>query len=384
MLGDARPVEHHRALGAQPHGKPANFGGFIRGGGTGHLDTPRELLRTEIATVASILSAPMHSVPTALARQLRSLGAPVVVPSIEVVARASQLRVLTTHTQIEASLDAITRFADSDGAVLGWREPQWYSGSAIAVLLVARRFVQNLTPELQGAGASQRQLARDLLTTSFAADVREVFRRRLMYLFAEAFPDDLPDLLLIVTRAVFARSTFYAGVTFLRTLCNGWLTTRRLVHSAQRCMLGCCAVGGDDVGHVFWRPVILQAIASQSARPPAWAQAARDPLRTQLLADGPLPDAEVLLMWEWAYVLQMVYNGAHAAAFTWTPRDTNDAMRAQLRALWLRSEFHSTDATNPSGHCPLLKTDLYAQRHRDTDTHVQLHKHKHQHQHKQT
>lgn len=118
------------------------------------------------------------------------------------------------------------------------------------------------------------------------------------------------------------------AVAYLRTLCNGWLTTRRLVHGAQRCLLGCYVVGDDDVRHYFSCPAVCAAILAQTASPPAWARPGPEPLRILFLLDASLPDAAVLLMGEWAYVLYMVYNTARAHTGAWTETDAVAAFRA--------------------------------------------------------
>lgn len=109
-----------------------------------------------------------------------------------------------------------------------------------------------------------------MIEVTGGSGVREFFRWRLSYFCGADFLDDLPDLLTIAMCALFARSSFFVGIVSLRTMCNGWLTTRRLVRGAQRCILG-CSVGGDDVRHYFGCPAVLATIASQAARPSAWA-----------------------------------------------------------------------------------------------------------------
>lgn len=85
--------------------------------------------------------------------------------------------------------------------------------------------------------------------------------RHILIVARDAFPDDLLALQVRVLRA-WSRYHVLSGVQFVRMS----LTTRRLVHIAQPCLLGCLAIGGEDVRHFL---VVVGATAALAARPPA-------------------------------------------------------------------------------------------------------------------
>lgn len=168
-----------------------------------------DVLRSESAAIAPMLASPMHAAPTVLARQLRSLGAPLAFPSVGDVARASQFPILATDVHISAVLTDIVRLFDADDALLAPAIPTWYDGSAIHMLTLTRRSMSQLRVSLHAPGTLQRRFVHHILDAIADGDVRDVFRRRLAYLFGDGFAEDMPDLLVIVIRALFARCPFF-------------------------------------------------------------------------------------------------------------------------------------------------------------------------------
>lgn len=138
--------------------------------------------------------------------------------------------------------------------------------SGIDVLLSARRSLHSLPAAVLGPDAQQRRCMHH----------PPVFRRRLTYFFGGDFSGDLPELLMILMRALClpaAPCVRMGSLTFV--LCATVGSDGPQVHGAQRCLRGCSVVGGDEVRH--YCPAVLAAIALQAARPPAWAHYGHDP-----------------------------------------------------------------------------------------------------------
>lgn len=292
------------------------------------------LLRSEAAAISSVMAAPMYALPPPLAARLGALGCAFSTPDLATTAKAAQVRVALTHERLHLHIRRIEGARTEDDALLDWRRPEWMTGSALELLEAALELVNSLPREVRDSASVQKSVYAHLIALHDVRPVVGIVQRRLRYFIPGATMD---DAIVVVTnlRVVFAALPAYIGIAALRTVANGWMTTRRLAHGAEGCKLGCLAVGGDSLEHCFGCPGFAQAARSTGLHRPSWYEAGlgRDVLMMRFW-----PEDQILRDVIWTYLLYCVYNQSRHGERAFSLEDGVAALRAQVRSLATRSQ----------------------------------------------
>lgn len=226
-------------------------------------------------------------------------------------------------------LQRIDKMLASDEAVLHVIPPAWVAGAGITVLTETRRESLALPPGILESSALQRSIYAHILHESDLRPVIGVLCKRLRY-YRDAFTADEATVVAAHLRMIFRVFPPHVGLAYLRTVANGWLTTRRLSHAVEHCKFGCQGMGGDCVTHYVGCPHFVDAAAASGCPMPTWTH---EGFGADVLLLRFRPQDTILIDAVWRYLLYMIYNQSREATPRWQAHDVALALRTQVWSL---------------------------------------------------
>ena len=212
-------------------------------------------LAIDIAT-----GSPRYSMGVGVLCSLRRLGMPGQFPDLDSVSMASKYTVAVRSEVLDSELALISELRNSDDVVLQPRHEAWIRSSSVSVLAETRREVAERIVGVGGLAVTGLQ-AKVAALLGGEATLRRLLltltRRASHFGFSDPGERARTFVCNMAAASVSVRP-FVLG-SMIRTICNAHPTSRRFGWlGGPWCRLGCYAVGGDDVRHYAFCPILLE------------------------------------------------------------------------------------------------------------------------------
>lgn len=218
---------------------------------------------------------------------------------------------------------------ESDAAPLVWRRDAWIAGSGVDILRRALAAANSLPVEVSTRRHLQQSIYAHEVDARAVRTILGVLYRRLCYFEPSATHGDAIATMTNI-RLIFHTLPTHVGIAALRAVANGWITSRRLSHIAERCQLRCYAVEVDTVVHHFGCPCFLEAVRGSGHDAPTCAA---DGFGRDVMMSRFGDKAQIQRNAMWNYQLNRIYNQARYAPHAYSAEDFALAMRGQVRSL---------------------------------------------------
>jgi hypothetical protein len=208
-----------------------------------------------------LTAAPWMALPPDLLHGLRSVGLPVDLPDLSLLATAAKLRVVATSATFWSGIAAFEVASSSDEVILHPPLTAWYGESIMFTLKKTWDIHHQMDPVktilLSGdRGAFQRKFYKYLAGQSISEAALLIITRRVRYWHV----DDEACRVDAAVICTVLRSRLPAGLklSVLRTVCNAWNTTSRFHQPVAACQFGCPAPADDRLAHYLCCPALAR------------------------------------------------------------------------------------------------------------------------------
>eukprot|EP00959_Pyramimonas_sp_CCMP1952_P198469 4151429-Pyramimonas_sp.AAC.1 len=228
------------------------------------LPPPQEALRTVREGLQSLTNGPRHAFPPLVLQHLKEIGAPVEPRHLELECRAAAYRLAVRSPQVYLERLAWEEAEADDERVLAPKYRAWVNQSIFMHLSKVQEELEvvHRCPYDHVESNLQRKVYKLLYSRSQIPSMPQLLLPRLQHFDPSATIADADRMFLNIS--TLARDLpFFITTAQLRSICNGWCTTRRFRHNGGgtgNCRFGCMAVGGDSVLHYYACPVAVNAL----------------------------------------------------------------------------------------------------------------------------
>jgi hypothetical protein len=247
-------------------------------------NAPAPTLKNEAKALQIITTGPWNAIPKDLLYQLTKVGFPIEAPSVALLNRAQMYRTAissNTFAMLEAKLEQTKM---DDDAVLCPSLRYWHNESHFMQILGNRREIEKIpgAPNMREPEQVQSQTLKLLQGRREECPPLQIFMRRLTYWELDGITAERICLLLNRLQMIGRRLPPFIFSAVLRTLLNGWCTSRRFQEEVLPCRL-CGTKKGDDIKHYTMCDAVLHFTATELPRMKMPWSSPSDPLAGFLL-----------------------------------------------------------------------------------------------------